>query len=117
MFSVEEPVFKTEPLFVLGCSHESFVRYMKRRFGLEVDESHGQIGVMYTFQRDPCRVVWTEKLDAPPVLHEVFHLVTRICHDKGVPIVAHHPNGDNGDETAAYLFEFFAATALRRLKA
>jgi hypothetical protein len=115
VFSAKEPVFKTEPLFVLGCPHDVFARYMKRRFGLEVDDSRGAIGTMYTFQRDPQRVIWTLKLDAAEVLHEVFHLVTRICHDKGVPIVAHHPNGDNGDETAAYLFEFFARAALRRL--
>lgn len=115
-FSIEEHVFKTEPLFLLGCDHATAARYLKRAYHLTLDAYDGQLGTMYTFPRAPHRIVWCETLAVGPVLHEVFHLVTRICQDKGVPIVAHHPDGTNGDEPAAYLFEFFAQRVLRRIR-
>lgn len=116
VFTVIEPVFKTEPLFVLDCSHEAFARFMKRHHKLDAGLDIGQLGQMFTFSDPTFRVIWTKRLDAPAVLHEVFHLVTRICHDRGVSIRARTGDGELGDETAAYLFEFFAKAVLRRLR-
>jgi hypothetical protein len=117
VFTVVEPVFKTEPLFVLGCTFADMRAYLKRRFRVtDIGADDGAIGTMLTFTRAPHRVVWTQKLDAGLALHETFHLVTRICADKGIPIRAHDERGDCADETAAYLFEFFARAVLRRLR-
>lgn len=62
--------------------------------------------------------VWerTNHLALPVVLHETFHLVTRICADKGITIRAHNEHGQTDDETAAYLFEAIARVVLRRCR-
>ena len=120
-FSVEVPVLKVEPLFVLGCSHDRFAALMLKRFKLRVkkedpDDENVMIGRMYTFNCEPWRVVWTRDVDLPVALHETFHLVTRICSDKGIVIRAHNERGDNDDETAAYLFECLARVVIKRCR-
>lgn len=117
-FVVSEPIYKTETLFVVGCSFEAFKARLKQRYRLDAGDYIGQIGQMFTFtsQKPPCRVVWADKVDAPVVLHEVFHLVTRICDDRGILIKAHIEHGESGDEAAAFLFEFFARIVLKKLK-
>ena len=116
VFSVRESLFKTEPLFIVGCSHEELDRYLRRKYRQNAGDNIGQTGQMFTFKRPPWRVVWSRKPQLPVILHETFHLVTRICQDAGVPIRAHHDNGDIGDEAAAYMFEFFASAILKRLR-
>ena len=118
VFTVSDPIFKTEPLFVLGCTRRELQAYVRRQYRTVIDDDGTQhwAGQMFTFDRIPWRVVWTLKLDLPVILHETFHLVTRICQDKGIGIVAHHPDGAYGDETAAYLFEFFARAIVRRVR-
>ena len=117
VFTVRDPVFKTEPLFVLGCTHAKLNTYLKRyRVTAGTDDAGQHVGQMLTFEQPPWRVVWSERLDAGIVLHEVFHLVTRICQDRGIAIRAVNGDGELGDETAAYLFEFFARAVLRRVK-
>jgi hypothetical protein len=117
-FIVEEPVFRTATLFVLGCRFEVLAAKMKAKYHVEVGEFCGQCGQMFTYtEGEPWRCVWTDRLDLPVVLHEVFHLVTRICEDKGVPIKAHNEQGDSMDETGAYLFEFFARAVMKRQRA
>ena len=119
VFTVEDPVFKTEPLFIGNCTNEEAMAYLHRRFKVRADIPHDMGGTMLTFSCSPWRVIWVRRFsgavgDLAVVLHETFHLVTRICADRGIPVVAHHPDGMNGDETAAYLFEFFARAVLRR---
>lgn len=118
VFAVEEPVFKTEPLFVLGMPWAKFDTMMMKRYqqgvGLSPEQCVGRVGTMLTYAATPWRVVWTRDLDLHVVLHETFHLVTRICHDKGIPIVAQTDHGP-GDETAAYLLEFFMRQIVDRL--
>jgi hypothetical protein len=123
VFTVNDKTFKTEPLFVFNCTHDEMAAYLKRRFRVAVDDDEttdGLAGQMLTFTRSPWRVVWVKdatRKNLPVILHEVFHLVTRICADKGIPIIAHLPSGENGDEAAAYLFEFFARRVLKKVRA
>ena len=117
VFSVTDPIFKTDPLFILGCPRADLDAYLRRRFRVMAgDATQHWAGQMFTFDKVPWRVVWTLNIDLPVILHETFHLVTRICQDKGIGIVAHHPDGAYGDETAAYLFEFFARAIVRRVR-
>lgn len=118
IFAVEEKLFQTEPVFILGGTYVQMQRYLKRRFGIDVEDDLGSIaGKMLTFQREPWRVVWIKRPDDIGLLvHETFHLVTRICADKGIPIVSHIPSGEIGDEAAAYMLGFFVTAALARLK-
>jgi hypothetical protein len=119
-FQIDDPLFKTKPLFVVGCSFVELQRYMRKHFKVDVGLDADQAGQMFTFQTAPWRVVWVQhNPDSYPrvgcLLHEIFHLVTRICQDKGIPIKAQIEEG-NGDETAAYLFDYFAREALRRTR-
>lgn len=117
VFTVDVPMLKVEPLFVLDCTYDEMRAYVRRRFRVCIDASDEAIaGRMLTFDRAPWRLVWTRYRDAAVVMHEVFHLVTRICADKGIVIRAHNERGDNDDEAAAYLFEALARPALRRCR-
>lgn len=115
VFKVEEPVFKTEPLFIFGCSFEKLSIYLKRHYRWDPGDDVGQCGQMFTLKKAPWRIVWVEKFDQYVLLHELYHLVSRICQDKGIPIIAQMEHG-NGDEAGAYLFEFFARRTLRRIQ-
>jgi len=116
-FTVDDPVYKTEPLFVGDCTHAELAGYLRRRFHVEIETSEDCEGTVLTFQQSPWRVLWVRRTtELPTLLHELFHLVTAICQERQIPIVAHLPNGENGDEAAAYLFEFFARECLRRWK-
>ena len=117
-FQIDDPMFKTAPLFVMSCSFDEFARYMRKHFKIDVGLNVQQAGQMFTFDKSPWRVVWVQHRPdnvrrLGTLLHEIFHLVTRICQDKGIPIKAQIDEG-NGDETAAYLFDFFAREAFRR---
>lgn len=116
-FTVIDPIFKTEPLFIVGCTHAELLQYLKKRFRVTVGGGSNATfaGQMLTFDCPPWRVVWTLKRDPYVLLHELFHLVTRMCQDKGIPIRATDERGDLGDETAAYLYEYFARKTLRRV--
>lgn len=119
VFTVKDKVFKVEPLFVMDCTYEQLRTYLRKEFKVKAQEVDGKMaGMMLTFSRStPWRVVWVRRRkDVECLAHEIFHLVTRICQDKGIPIVAHHPNGDNGDETAAYMYEHYFVKAMKKIK-
>ncbi len=120
VFSIKDPVFKTEPLFVLGCTATELEWLLKRRYRLTYSVDPESCGTMITLRRSPWRIVWTLGLPRSPkdiacLMHELLHLVTRICGDKGIPIHHHISTGECGDEAAAYLFEYFAVTRFKRL--
>lgn len=116
VFTITEPVFKSEPLFIVDCSFAQLSNYMQAKRWPDVGLDVGQVGQMFTFQRSPWRVVWAKRNDLGIVLHETFHLVTRICADRGIPIRAHDEHGECGDEAAAFLFEYFSRAVLKRLR-
>lgn len=119
VFKIVETTFRTEPLFVTDCSYEEMRQYLNKRFRLKIPEVECNeiIGMMLTFGKAPWRVVWwTPGRNTSILVHELIHLVARICHDKGIPIVSHHPNGTSGDETAAYMTEFFYKEAKKGLR-
>ena len=120
VFTVVEPAFKVEPLFILDCTHEQLASYLLKRFKARLPQPHDDqqvfAGRMYSFDGPPWRLVWSRHGKASETLHEVFHLVTRICADKGISIRAHNERGENDDEAAAYLFEHFARAVLQRVQ-
>lgn len=116
VFTIDEAVFKTATLFVLDCPFEILRKYLDSKYKTDVGEYVGQTGQLFTFKAPPYRIVWTEKRDSAVILHEVFHLVTRICDDRGVPIKAHLDSGESGDETAAFLFEWYVIQLRKHLR-
>lgn len=120
-FRIIDPIFKTEPIFILGCSASEAQAFLLKRYRCRVPMNDGPCGTMITHDRYPRRIVWVKHYPNSPTnlgyfLHEVFHLVVRICADRGVPIVDHIESGECGDETAAHLFEFFARECLLRIR-
>lgn len=62
------------------------------------------------------RIVWIKELkNIGCLVHELFHLVIRIMADKGIPVVANIQTGECGDETAAYLLEFYLNECLNKI--
>lgn len=116
LFTVEDPVFKTATLFVIDCEFEKFHRYMQSRWRYDAGEDAGQIGQMFTLTKAPWRVVWCKRPDAHVLIHEIFHLVTRICQDRGIRIVSHDEAGHSSDEAGAFLMEYFSRIALRKIR-
>ena len=119
-FSIKENVFKTETLFIFG-TQEQFLEILNKR---KIKPTHKLdkycVGTVVECQGKFFRIVWVERqgksLDAIGVLiHELMHLVVRICADKGVPIKANIETGECGDETAAYLLEYYYKECLKRL--
>ena len=118
IFKVSCDVFKCEILFISNCSYDELRLHLKAKYRCTIEErgaEDGTIGTMLTFEKHPWRVVWTKEWkDKSCLIHELFHLVTRICYDRGIKIVSHNEDGSNGDEAAAYLMEFFTEQTLRR---
>jgi len=121
-FKIKEDIFKTETLFVIG-EQEEVGDYLKKSFGIDADLDKLTSGSL--FQKvgsksadDFFRIIYLEKFDKNNIdslVHELFHLTARICQDKGVPIVSNISTGENGDETAAYLLEFYVKKCLDKL--
>lgn len=121
-FSVLDGVFKTGPYFVFGCTGEELKAHVKKTHGADIEapDSAGRQVTVDT-KGGLCRIVWLRELPNTPermgmLVHEIFHLVVRICRDKGVPIIANIQTGECGDETAAYLMEYFYWECLKLLK-
>lgn len=121
VFSIEDPVFKTEPVFITDCSYEEMRQWVHKRWPQIKIATAPEFyaGTMFTFDCPPWRLVYVRRSRQTGVwVHELVHLVLRICQDKGIPVIRMHPNGDSGDETAAYMLEFYIERVIekRRLK-
>ena len=117
-FSIEEKLFKTDTLFIIGCGWAEF-RKRVAQYGLTPPAIDNYvIGTVIEGDNVFWRIVWVKdfKPRSPTALvHELFHLTTAICQDRGVPIVVHHPSGNCGDETSAYLLEFYLKECLKEI--
>ncbi len=121
-FKVLDPVYKTEPVFLLGWTPAQAMKWLKG-YGInqQIYETCG--GAMMTFDRSPWRVVWTKREPKTPddtavLIHEILHLVTRIFWDRDITIRAYHGSResweDRSDEPAAYLIEHYVREVLGR---
>lgn len=120
-FVVSDDVFKTSVLFVLNCDAKAFEKVVAR-YGVELKVGGYTCGTVIPGKDGHFfRIVWVEKVSVRPkdlgtLAHEILHLVVRICHDKGVPICPNIQTGECGDETAAYLAEFYMIRCLNQIK-
>lgn len=122
MFVVTEQLFKVETLFIVGCDYAAMAKYLNRRYKTQVaedaiaDRRGGKIlGTLLTFGIPPWRVVYLRNYEIPIMVHELLHLVTRVLQDRGIGVVSHYPNDDLGDETAAYMLEFYTVAVIQAL--
>lgn len=117
LFKIECHVFKFDVLIVSNCTYEELRNYLKTSYRCHIDEKPGDftIGTVLTFDRNPYRVLWTHKWeDKACLIHELFHLTTRVCYDRGIKIKASDNDGSPDDEAAAYLMEFLYLQCSKR---
>ena len=123
-FIIDEHIFKTSTRFIIGCSGKEFDKRLKKINGKKntnYDRKEvlgGYVcGTVIPSTEGYFRLVWIEdSKDFGGIIHELSHLVVRICEDKGLPIKANIETGDVGDETFAYLLEFYTNEVKKKLK-
>jgi hypothetical protein len=119
-FIVSDDIFKTSVLFIFNCNAADFQARAKK-CGVEWKCGEYVCGtVVPGGDGQFFRIVWVEKVSLKPedigtLAHEIAHLVVRICADKGVPICSNIQTGECGDETFAYLTEFYMIQCLSRV--
>jgi hypothetical protein len=117
IIKIEEEIFRVQTLFIVNCSLKELKDYIKKSFNADIetmedeDESDGTV-LLITGKEFQYRIVWLESFKNTPkylgiLAHEVFHLVIRICEGRGVGITANLESGECGDETPAYLTNFY----------
>ncbi len=116
-FVIHEEVFKTSVLFIIGCGQKELTERIKK-YGVNLENLGMYVcGSVLEVKSKFFRIVWVEnEKSIGEIVHEVLHLVTRILQDKGVPIKASFEDGEFGDETAAYLLEFYINRISKELK-
>ncbi len=72
------------------------------------------------FKRNPRWILWVEKFSRKNELlavlcHELVHLCVALLDDRGIPIYYEGSQGDHGDETLAYLYEFIFKEILKKI--
>lgn len=122
IIKIQENVFKTDVLIIANCTLrecDTYLKSIKNKY-LAYDPNYTNVlGRMIRTNNDVYRIIWIGKLDKKNIttlVHELFHLVIRICEDKGVPIIPNVQNGMCGDETAAYLYEFYFREIYKKIK-
>ena len=124
-FTVDDPIFKTETLFLLGYDNTAMAKEMIKRgaYDFNAEELQNSTGAQlvvreYTDDKKrfykSVRVVWVESWGKTPecigvIAHEIFHLVITICSFKEV-----HVNEED-NETGAYLMDFYMRQAMGHL--
>lgn len=115
-------IFKLEILVVANCTTKEANKYLKKidnKWFIECD-TRDTVGQLVRAFHGQYRIIYLEKLNKSQqsraeLVHELFHLVIRICDDKGVPNVPNIHTGHCGDETGAYLIEYYYNEIMKRL--
>lgn len=119
---IKDSVFKTAVVFIYNCSQKELNKYLKSVGAREIEEKDNTLGCLCRTKEGIYRIIYVEKFnkknveDNAVLIHELFHLVIRICEDKGVPNVSNIQTGDCGDETGAYLIEFYYNSIINKVK-
>mgnify|MGYP001593908611 FL=1 len=124
IFQIYEPLFKTQPILITNCSYSELAKYLKKKYGVEEKDdcitTAGQcLTYLDTKTESTLRIIYLKKLDKKPenlgvLIHELLHLVVRVLEDRGVPLIKDVRNMP-GDETAAYLMEFYFLEVLKKI--
>lgn len=122
-FWITEPIYGTDTLLLGNCSHQEVVDYLKKEWRWDIDYQETANGQLITIKRARTisRIVWVRNMEQTPysigvAVHELFHLTVRICYRIGIPIRDNfQETGENADEAAAYLLEFFTEKYLDEL--
>lgn len=120
---IKDDIFKTEVLIIFNASVKEANKYLEK-IGNKylIGDDNNVLAQLVRTNNGLYRIIYFKKLNKNKeplanLVHELFHLVIRICDDKGVPNIARiEENGYCGDETGAYLIEFYYNKIIEKLK-
>lgn len=120
ILTINEKVFQTQIVIIGNASEKEANKYLKSiKNPYLIEEEQNMAARLVKTKLEIYRILYIKDLskkNIPKLSHEIFHLVVRICEDKGVPIVPNIHTGHCGDETAAYLMEFYMDQVLSKIK-
>jgi len=114
IIKINDKIFKTRVVVIANCNPKECneeLKGMKNKYFVE-DKDSNLAGRLVQANHGLWRILYMPTLNLRQesrgvLAHELFHLVVRICEDKGVPITANIQTGQCGDETGAYMLEYY----------
>ena len=120
IIEIEERLFGAVVLFAVNCSAEELETHLNKEYKLKCDlewliNHKKAAGTYLWFDEYPYRVVWVKKFNKNNpehlsyLVHEICHLVVRICEEIGVVISSTLTDGSNrvNDEPVAYMMGYY----------
>ena len=111
----DDKLFKARVNVICNCTPDECNKYLKKKknkYLLPVDFHKNTSGIVLRGNHGMFRIIYLPKFNLTQeyratLVHELFHLVVRISEDKGVPIISNIQTGQVGDETSAYMLEYY----------
>ena len=111
--------YPTQVMFTANIERSRYIKYVQKKYGIELDIPHGVIGSVTTMQNKTNGsrglLVWVQRFDGTPethgtLSHELWHATTQMMRDAGVKLC------DDSEEAYAYLFGHLHRQSLRKLE-
>lgn len=124
IISFDDKLFKARVHFICNCTPEECNNYLKKKknkYLLHDNFTENMTGTVIPANHGMYRIVYLPKFNLgqemrATLVHELFHLVVRMCGDKGVPIISNIQTGQVGDETGAYMLEYYYNEIVEQFK-
>lgn len=107
---IHNEVFDVSTLFIYDCDTVTANRKLRKIGATELEGD--EVGAVLKAKNGNHIVYFRSLEDKSAIVHELFHLVLRICEDRAIPVQATLENGEHGDETAAYMIDFYVRKLL-----
>jgi hypothetical protein len=120
---IDDKLFKTKPIFYVNCTPEEMEKDINKYTKADLTwlkEEDRVSGTVLFFEGNAIKIVYIrnfEKNDPESIstfVHELTHLVIRICEDKGIAITSSLPDGRVNDEPVAYMMDYFTREFLEK---
>lgn len=123
VIKIRDKIFKASVVLIANCTPaecNAELKKLNNKYFVR-DEDKNVAGRLVQGNHGMYRIIYMPKLNLGQecrgvLVHELFHLVVRICEDKGVPIVPNIQTGHCGDETGAYMLEYYYNEIIDLLK-
>lgn len=122
-FTIYNRLYNVDLIVVINCSFVDMKKFLLKKkdidFKVSADSLNSAAGSYYSIDHTE-KLIYIPKLGRDPIsisnlVHELFHHVTEVFHERGVPIKA-YSEGNRADEAAAYLLGFYTREALKAIK-
>jgi len=124
--TIKNEIFNRDLLVLANCSVQEADKYLTKIGSKHFigDEQRARVkvaGKLIPTTADYYNCAYVAKLDKKienqgTLIHELFHFIVRLCEDKGVPIISNIQTGEVGDETAAYLMNYYYEAIMSKVK-